>query len=685
MPHSSVSFASTIPPRRPLQGLWHGAAFYPELWPNLDLDEELERIKGAGLSVVRIGEFAWSKMEPTPNAIDLQYFVGVLDRIEAAGLKAIFGTPTATPPIWLTHGHPERCLQDVEGRVMVHGGRQHLAIDEPYVRERCAMIVEAVARSVGRHPALLAWQIDNEFKCDVDADYGPSVKPVWEQWLEERYGCIEQLNTLWGTGVWSQEYQSFSQVPFPVKCPGLHNASLQTAWKRFSRERVADFCREQAAIIRKHSKMPITHNAGMLFQSNPVLIVKELDFVSFDHYVDHSNYREMVVNYDFWRNLHPSRRFWVMETSSGHNGSLLGFHKPHPPGFVRAEAVAAFALGASGFCYWVWRQQRAGAELTHGCLMQSWDSPAMGMQAAKEVERAREALEPLLEGKELIRAEVGLVWSDTGRIMLQVEPHNGLDYPRLMMDWASSIRALGLHLDVLPEGQIENSHKVILTPFLPALSKELTDRLVAFVKAGGIWIAGPLTGGRTIEHTVPLDAGLGALERIAGIRTVHSYPLQESGAVAEIFGETVSFEGWGYLFESRGSVIKGVLEGGPTPGLGVLSEFELGAGRIVVLGAQPIAADSDRLVRALVRHYAREAEVSQWYTVTEGTLVAPWGNSEESLLIAVNLDGKGGSVVLPEGTVSCDDDMQRSVAGTVMLDPYAHRVFRMPDAFSPQS
>jgi len=59
---------------------------------------------------------------------------------------------------------------------------------------------------------------------------------------------------------WSHRYQRFDQVPAPVRTPFLHSASLQTAWRMFSRESIAEFMDAQSAILRRHSSRPITHN-----------------------------------------------------------------------------------------------------------------------------------------------------------------------------------------------------------------------------------------------------------------------------------------------------------------------------------------------------------------------------------------------------------------------------------------
>lgn len=87
------------------------------------------------------------------------------------------------------------------------------------------------------------------------------------------------------------------------------------------------------------------------------------------------NYCKMLYNYDYFRSVKNDGRFWVMETSTSHNGCLIDHQKPHRTGFLTAEAVAAYAAGGMGFNYWLWRQQKSGCEQPHGSLMSAWGSP----------------------------------------------------------------------------------------------------------------------------------------------------------------------------------------------------------------------------------------------------------------------------------------------------------------------
>ena len=41
-----------------------GAAYYPEDWPESEMERDAEKMVAAGISVARIAEFAWSRMEP---------------------------------------------------------------------------------------------------------------------------------------------------------------------------------------------------------------------------------------------------------------------------------------------------------------------------------------------------------------------------------------------------------------------------------------------------------------------------------------------------------------------------------------------------------------------------------------------------------------------------------------------
>ena len=83
-----------------------GTCYYPEHWPESMWREDLTRMLENGIRTIRIGEFAWSKFEETEGNFDFSFFDRFLALCRENGMRVIFGTPTATPPAWLTEAHP---------------------------------------------------------------------------------------------------------------------------------------------------------------------------------------------------------------------------------------------------------------------------------------------------------------------------------------------------------------------------------------------------------------------------------------------------------------------------------------------------------------------------------------------------------------------------------------------------
>lgn len=638
-----------------MERLFHGVSYYPELWPEAEQARDIAAMTEAGLDLVRMGDFAWSALEPEEGRISTDLYRRTMDRLHAAKIGVVLCTPTASPPIWLTHGHPERCFVDAEGRVMSHGARQHASYDDPAVRAACRRIAEAMARDLGKHPALVAWQVDNELKCHVAEDFSPSSVAQWPQWLERRFGTIDQLNEAWGTHTWSQRYQRFDQVPAPRLTPFLHNASLSTAYRLFSRERIAEFLDEQVDVLRRHSGAPITHNFSPAFAVSLERMCAGLDFASFDTYASRSNWRALVFDHDLFRCAVPGRAHWLIETSVAHNGWLGEHEVIHPPGFLVAEAVASFALGSAAFCYWLWRQPRAGAELPHSAVMSAWFRPGVGHSQVLAVSAARQALEPLLVDSAPAPAEAAVTWSDLGRAMIQTEPLGGsrahrVDYPDSVRGWHARLVEAGIPRDVRFAGQSLDGLRLLITPMMPYAEPDFLARVEAWVRAGGVWLCAPVTGTRGPEHTVPLDSGLGPIDALAGIETVFSFPVTGAGAMGEAFGRRASLAGWCSALRAAhaDTVVLGAIDTPLASGLALVTERRLGQGAIIVLGALPEGEEGGALIDALVAHAARRAGISPTIPAASGTLVCPRvRGSRKKVWIVVNLDGAGGTVELP--------------------------------------
>jgi beta-galactosidase len=340
--------------------------------------------------------------------------------------------------------------------------------------------------------------------------------------------------------------------------------------------------------------------------------------------------------------------------------------------------VSAYALGAGAFCYWLWRQQRTGSEQTHSSVISAWGQPALGYDNVREASAARLLIEPHMLATRPAQAEVAITYSDRTKAYLATEPHRQLNYRSLLGDFYKRILDMGIHRDLLPEGGDLSGYKLLFTPFVHYLSPEYLQKALAFAEAGGIWIAGPLSGGRTADHTLHTDAALGELERFAGVNTKYVYPMEGTGSIGEAFGISAPLSLWSAVFEPLpgGASAIGVITAGRTPGLSFLTEQPYGRGAIVMLGSLPAGEAGDGLLCALVDHYAARAGVSLRSDVTRGTIVCPRLGPAGEMWTIVNMDGLGGSVSLP---CSGQDVLTGKpvTSGPLTLAPYGYRLIAL--------
>jgi beta-galactosidase len=397
--------------------LHHGAAWYPELWPESVWQEDLRQMQAHGLTCVRIAEFAWSRLEPQDGVIDLVWLRRAMDLCHAHGLGVVLCTPTATPPLWVLARHPDCLWTDRQGRQPIHGGRQHASYHHQGFRDLGVRITTLMARDLGRHPALIAWQTDNEYGGHQDGDTGPHAAARWRVWLEQRYGSIAALNQAWRTDLWSQHYASFTEVP-TARTPlttGHHNYALEADYRRFISDMVRSFNAEQCAAIRAHSDRPITHNSISCIDDGA--LARDLDFCSVDVYQPPDRIWDPFLHFDSMRHLGRRRGgFWVMETAPE---CKMKPHGPWPDGWLANFAFATWVSGGEGFSYWLWRQQPTGVEINHPSVLHACGRPTLGATDVAEVGTVRRQLEPLLRGWSPAPAEVALVRCERNGRMLQ--------------------------------------------------------------------------------------------------------------------------------------------------------------------------------------------------------------------------------------------------------------------------
>ena len=264
-----------------------GVCYYPEHWPETHWREDARRMAALGIAYVRIGEFAWSRLEPARGDLRLEWLERAIEVLHDAGLKVVLGTPSATPPKWLVDEMPDLLPVDREGKILGFGSRRHYCFSHPGYRNECLRIVQALGERFGEHPAVAGWQVDNEYGChDTARSWSEASLTAFRQWLKDKYGSIERLNAAWGNVFWSKEYSGFFSIDLPGLAPAEINPAHRMDFYRFSSDQVVEFNRLQADLLRQLSPgRDIIHNfMGRTLTFDHFALGADLDVSSWDSY-----------------------------------------------------------------------------------------------------------------------------------------------------------------------------------------------------------------------------------------------------------------------------------------------------------------------------------------------------------------------------------------------------------------
>jgi beta-galactosidase GanA len=650
-----------------------GAAYYPEDWPAQQVDEDIRLMKEAGMKVMRIGEFAWSHMEPTEGHFDFGWLHSVVEKLGRAGIVTIMGTPTATPPIWLTSSHPEVLFQMDNGREIPHGGRRHYCPNNLLYREYCRKIVEKMAVEFGTDERVIGWQVDNE----VSYYFRPCVCPVcidrFHAMLKARFGSIDALNKAWCTTLWSMEYQSFDQIPIP-RSDIWHHPSMRTAWSDFGSDSYVEFVGFQADILHAKASQPVGTDMMTTGSVDYFDIHKKLDVVQHNHYHGADGLRDAAFWFDSCRTF-KSRPFWNTETATCWNGSTTanGYKEP---GFCRANSWLPVALGAEANLYWLWRQHFSGQELMHGAVLSSSGRPLHIFNEVKEVAAGFEAAADFLNNTRPTATGLALSFSNKAQQLFEHQPMvNKFSYPGASLVNRVYAPLAGAHFrfDVLEPAQDFSDVKLLVSPFLPVLDEAgMRDRLKSWIERGGTWIAGPMTDIRDLHASKFIRAPYGTLEEWGGFRSRFEIPGDPRDFAFTFDGKT-KFKGscWYDAMDPVGCKVLAKYTEGPMKGSAAIIEHTIGKGKIVVMGTCP---EPKALIR-LVTSVAKKVGVVPVAKASGNLLVVPRSGKGGNGLVLVELDNKPATISIAK---PCTDLLtgKKVATGLMKMKPFGVMVLK---------
>lgn len=602
-----------------------GVCYYPEHWPESRWEQDAAQMVDSGLTIVRIAEFAWAMMEPSPGRYEWGWLDRAIEVLAGAGLDVVLGTPTATPPAWLTQAHPETLRVDPNGRRRKHGSRRQACVNSVAYQRHSDEIVRAMVERYGSDERIVGWQIDNEFGGGKTARCCcPTCEIGFRLWLRARHGTLDALNAAWGATFWSQTYSEWDQIQVPDLAIDKPNPSQELDFYRFSSDSYVAYQQSQLDILRAHTTGFITTNfMGLYRDLDQFDLAQPLDFVTWDNYPTGNPGRwrpllyppgqdvsrdDPVYAYDagdavivsmahaLTRGLKDAP-FWIMEQQCG----LINWGDINPgirPGTTRLWTWHALAEGADTCVYFRWRPTRFAQEQYHSGMLRHDGEPAQGLQDVISMKDERDlmvaiAAEPL-DGEVALLVDFDDIWA------IELQPQRrDFNYLRHLFVYYAALLRMGVAVNLVPYSADLSAYGLVVAPTIHLPDAPQVDRLTAYVESGGHLLLGVRSGFKTPTNLVTDQPLPGLLRHLAGVRvtTWQSLPdevgLPVTTTVPGLDGPaTVWYET--LVVETAQPI--GRYESGDV----AIAVNQIGAGQVTTLGWYPTPSQATQLLRHLL-------------------------------------------------------------------------------------
>ena len=467
-----------------------GVDYYPEHWDKSMWESDASLMAETGVKVVRLAEFAWSRLEPREGEYDFSWLDEVIELFASKGIDVVLCTPTNCPPLWIYEKYPDAIQTGRDGRKIAIGIRGHRCYNNPDFLMLSDRIIELLSDRYKDNKAVVAWQIDNELEANFC--FCETCINRYREWLKDKYQTLDNINKAYKNNVWSGEYSSWAQVnpPFGSYNYAWYNPAFMLDFNRFASDDAIEYIKRQRDIIRKTCPdTKITTNTW--FCENMIDFYKEfseLDFVSYDNYPTTKipeNSEECyshAFHLDLMRGI-KKQNFWVMEQLSGGMGSWAPMSRMPSPGMIKGCSLQAYAHGADTVVHFRWRTAVGGAEMHWYGLIDHSNIPGRRFFEFQELCKTAKTLEDLSGTK--IKSEVAILYSTDSEYAFKIQPQtDSMYYLEQLKLLHNAFLSFGVNVDIINEKDSYEGYKIIAAPELYITDKSAANRLYEAAQNG---------------------------------------------------------------------------------------------------------------------------------------------------------------------------------------------------------
>jgi len=462
------------------QELYVGANYHPHDDKNPEkIKKDIELMKAAGFTSVRLGHLAWDSYEPSEGKFDFEWFDLVMDEMNKAGIKVILDIAIRPAPIWLHHKFPTIDIVDAGGDVLYPNHRYMEDIGDPNYQKYALRFTDAISKRYANHPALLAFGIDNE-SGDGRISYSETARQRFIVWLKNKYTSLENLNKAWATQRWSRKLNQFEEVGFPVATHSTDVPERMLDFRRFVSDEVNQLLLKVLDKVNSNAPNILTNTNAWYYSA-----LKYFDYSQIAY-----SGKMTREGCGFYPGTTLTTNWGVMNALFGI--SRIQFESTNPfwcsefttmtavPNAIRKQAYSTLFYGNQMVCGWTWQSMHAGEEqYLEGMI--DWDGiPNRKYDEYRKIATEFKKIEKFFPYQ--LQAEVGLAFSFPSQIASSYFPEQHDNQLQACFD-LFYYRNMDARIVEISRSSL--NYKILFVPGVAVMDDATATKIREFVKNGG--------------------------------------------------------------------------------------------------------------------------------------------------------------------------------------------------------
>ena len=605
-----------------------GSDYYPEHFPIENVSKDVSLMKAGGLNIVRMGDFAWFKMQPDSNTYNLDWLVKAVDTLGKHQIKTLLCTPTAAIPKWMFDQYPEIMQVTETGQRKPYGKRRHACLNNETYRNYSVKIAQQLATAFANNPNVEGFQIDNELMAEEHYCYCETCRLKFANWLKEKYKTIETLNSTWGLTFWSENLTDFKQVFLPRKGD---NPGCFVDYQEFYSDCTIEYFKLQRDAIKKiNPRFKVTHNicsSGFIYRLDMYKLAQSCDFLSLDNYpytwtleneyapVDNFDYHPAMASMALSQirgTLHTP--FWINEQQISRTAGKQ--RKMIEPGMARLWCHQGLAHGAESILFFPYRTFEYAHEQMMNGVVDADNIPRRRYEEVKKTSAELTKIKGIIgnafpTAKAAILRDFRCDWAfEDGRVSADFR------YMRHIYSYYRALREQDITTDIVSPTDKLDTYPLIIVPAQILVTPELCAKLKQAAEKGSTVVITCMTGlrnpsmksfGRLLNKDIESLAGIEMQEQFALIK-------QETTTIAyPEAGKAYTGSLWYDVFKPTTASVLATYQSRFLDGKPALVRNRVGKGMVYYVGTVP----SDAMVDTLMNEVLINADIAPLAKATD--------------------------------------------------------------------